>query len=151
MKIAIVGSQEKYWKQNQREKVVKQIKKILTSHIVVTGPAHYGETKYPVLISGGCPYGGVDIWAEVIADVLGIPKDIKHPEIRSWEDSEYEDSPVPLSRKPKVGYRDRNITIAKECDVLYCFDPEGRDWSGGQWTYHYANRLGKEVHLIEVS
>lgn len=150
-KIAIVGSEERYWAPKQRAQVVQQIIKLLgAGQWVNSGKGFDWIRDDIILVSGGCHKGGVDIWAEVVADTLKVPKDIKHPEIFSWEDGEYEDSPVPLDRLPRIGYRDRNKLIAEECDVLYCFDPPNRDWSGGRWTHDYAKRLGKETHLIIV-
>ena len=147
MKIAIVGSEEKYWTPEQREKVVRRIKKILYQPYVIMGDKGFHETmiKPVTLISGGCPKGGVDIWAEIVADILGIPKDIKNPEINQWRDSmtiDVNDDEIKL-----MGYKSRNILIAEECDVLYCFDPAYRDWSGGRWTMKHAEKLGKEIHL----
>ena len=124
---------------------------------------------YVTLVSGGCGYlgedkqsyldGGVDIWAEIVADIFLIPKDIKYAETSSWEDRlVYEDIKTErndekscqsweATGRMKKGYKTRNIEVAKDCDVLYCFDPAWREWSGGRWTYVQAGRLGKEVHL----
>lgn len=53
-KIGIVGSEEKYWTPELKEKAIKAIEMLL-------GPED-------VLVSGGCHKGGVDIWVEEIAD-----------------------------------------------------------------------------------
>jgi cell division ATPase FtsA len=37
-----------------------------------------------VVVSGGCHLGGIDIWAEEVADELGVPKDIKRPTRLTW-------------------------------------------------------------------
>lgn len=167
--VAICGSEDKYWTLEQRTKVVKKIKEIflyetnkevekVTKNIIKS--EEYIKTVFwnpynrcgdaITLISGGCPKGGVDIWAEIVADTLGINKDIKYPEVNQWEDSvEYDDSRI-NPPEYKKGYKSRNIEMAEACDVLYCIDPKGRKWSGGRWTLTYAKKLGKETHLIEI-
>lgn len=138
-KIAIVGSEEKYWTAEQRTKAVKEIYNILYNNVEA------------ILVSGGCPKGGVDIWAEIVADVLGVQKDIHRPEVNQWNDSAeivYE-TPRGNLEKTLKGYKTRNMEIAEACDVLYCIDPKGRR-SGGRWTMEYAQKLGKEVHLVEI-
>ena len=141
MKIAIVGSQEKYWTPEQRAKVVKLIEKLYDPYDRETIYEHpkggaYTQKLEPVekiLVSGACPYGGVDIWAEIVADMKGVKKII-----------------YPARTNDREGYRERNYEIAETCDVLYCFDPRGRGWSGGKWTMKMAKELGKETHLVEI-
>src|SRR5687768_16385265 len=60
---------------------------------------HYPD---PVLVSGGCHLGGVDIWAEEIADELGLKKIIHLPKEHSWPHYKY-----------------RNIKIALDSQVLW--------------------------------
>jgi len=101
----------------------------------------------PVLVSGHCPNGGVDIWAEEEAKELGIPTAIFPPKVNSWE----------------RGYKPRNIQIAKCSNVVYvivvrdyppgytgmrfpsCYHCHSTTHikSGACWTAHYAERLGK--------
>jgi len=128
------------------------------------------------LVSGHCPKGGMDIWAEEIADELGITKEIYRPEINQWNDKGLtygiNDDCTPL--EVAKGYKSRNIQIAKACDVLYCivpkkpdYDPEyaaycsqshcnhcnqwGHPTNGGCWTKRYAKeKLGKETHLVVI-
>lgn len=155
MKVAIVGSEEKYWTPAQRTKVVKEIKKIFLdiggyNEFTVYVGDKFDPTKL-ILVSGGCPKGGVDIWAEIVADVLGVEKEIYLPEVNQWPDGVeivYE-TPRGNLEKTLKGYMSRNMEIAKACDVLYCIDPKSRR-SGGRWTMDYAKKLGKEVHLIEM-
>jgi len=135
IKIAIVGADESKWTKEQKEKVKEIIRTILR---IESGKLTIGEIEIDfnldiTLISGHCPKGGVDIWAEEIADELGIPKEIYAPkkESRCW-------------------YRKRNMKIASACDILYCIEPKGRKISGGLWTLEYAKKLGKEVHFIEI-
>lgn len=61
----------------------------------------------PILVSGHSPIGGIDIWTEETAKELGCySKDhIKEPKQLCWN-AEY-------------GYKQRNLDIAKESDVLY--------------------------------
>jgi len=135
-RIAIVGSEEKYWTPEQRKNVVQRIAYILRFNM------EYGQDDYMTdsitLVSGGCPKGGVDIWAEIVADSMGVPKKIYNPDCNRWKD--LDDGGLTLT-----GYKSRNIEIAANCDVLYCFDPVDRDWSGGMWTMNHAKKLGKPV------
>lgn len=136
MKIGIVGSREKYWLPEQRKKAVKEIKKALFKHMrnLVGGYDTYPDKQSVMLVSGACPYGGVDIWAEVIADLYDIPKQI-----------------FPPTENRRAAFFARNIQIAEECDVIYCFQPEQRPKGGGTWTLNQAEQIGKETHLIIVS
>lgn len=116
-----------------------------------------------ILISGGCGYTaldfsnylspGVDEWAEIVADVLGIPKDIHYAPAGQWNDKLDIIYETPRGNLEQVlkGYQTRNIEIAKTCGVLYCFDPKWRgSKTGGQWTMRYAQKLGKETHLVQI-
>lgn len=136
MRIAIVGSNEKHWTPETRTLACKEIKKILINddYLDYVNNNPY-DVIYPTLISGGCPKGGVDIWAEIIADFIGLEKRIYYPTNEQWEPN---------------GYKERNERIAHECDVLYCIDPKERDWSGGRYTMKRAEFYGKETHLILV-
>jgi len=134
MKIAIVGPEADKWKPEQIPKVKLEIKWIL----VHKGEIHQG--KKPILVSGHCPKGGVDIWAEEIADELGIKKEIYPAEADKegkyhWDDKREFDPKTydehimggafyfyAKLRKLK-GYRSRNIKVAEACDVLYCLVP----------------------------
>lgn len=57
-----------------------------------------------VLVSGHCPLGGVDIWAEEIADQLGRAKIIHPPKANNWEG----------------GFKPRNLLIARDSEVCHC-------------------------------
>lgn len=57
-----------------------------------------------ILVSGGCHLGGIDIWAEEVADSLGRSKEIHLPQNLQWSS----------------GYKERNIKIAKTSDILHC-------------------------------
>lgn len=160
MKIAIVGAQEYNWNKDQKEKAKAMIKAIFIRVVlskdltmknleqILYLPIDEFDFEDIVMISGHCPLGGVDIWAEDIADELGIKKEIYPPEVYQWNDKiskgSYVDDVVELK-----GYRSRNIQIAEMCDILYCINPKGIR-SGGTWTMEYAKKLGKEVHLVEI-
>ena len=134
VKVAIVGASAAKWPDSQRgtpELVKDKIMGILKSY------------DSPVLISGACPYGGVDIWAEEVADSQNLRKWIFPPEQKEWK-----------------SYRKRNIQIAETCDVLYdivpfkefafCHHHQARDHdtSGGCWTMLRAGEMGKEAILV---
>lgn len=145
-KIAIVGSEEKYWTPETRTKAIKEIYRILTDK-----PYYWGLSN-TVFISGGCPKGGIDIWAEIIADVLGFKKEIYLPEVNQWNDKNDGMNQWGFPETVYAGYKTRNIRIAKNCDVLYCIDPKsrGETFTGGKFTCRVASDLGKEVHLVEI-
>jgi hypothetical protein len=113
------------------------------------------------LISGHCPLGGIDVWAEEIALTLGKPKLIFPPAVNNWA----------------KGYKPRNILIAEHSDIVhnilvakyppgfdglrhedpktgepYCYHCHTTEHvkSGGCWTARYAQELGKEAqwHII---
>ena len=136
MRIAIVGSEEKHWTPKTRELACKKIKEILINDDYLdVNPSDPGDVIYPTLISGGCQKGGIDIWAEIIADFIGLEKKIYYPDNDRWEPN---------------GYKDRNEKIAFDCDILYCIDPKERDWSGGRYTMKRADFYGKETYLILI-
>lgn len=144
VRIAICGSQGCHWTPAQRTKVIQKIKDILThdDYMDFVNNNPY-DPIYPTLISGGCGAlgedekfkfdPGVDGWAEMVADFIGLEKDIKYPDNFSRD-----------------AFRKRNREIAQDCDVLYCIDPAWRTWSGGIWTLNMAKRMGKEVHLVLI-
>lgn len=149
-RVAICGSEEKHWTPETRTKAVIKIRDCLLKHA-----EHYNDMNAPeydssqlILVSGGCPKGGVDIYAEIVADTLGIKKEIYEPQVNQWVDwkSEADSEGVVILK----GYKSRNIQIAEACDIFYCIDAKDRAWSGGRWTMNYARKLGKEVHLIEL-
>lgn len=120
------------------------------------------------LVSGGCHLGGIDIWAEEEADVISagslrIDKQIHLPRERSWS----------------VGYKPRNLLIARGSDALHnitvarypehfvgmrfgvCYHCKKRERetgyvvvdhikSGGCWTLYEAEKLGKSVHQYVI-
>ena len=100
------------------------------------------------LVSGGSK--GIDTIAENVAKDLNIPTQIFPAETFHWEDQD-----------GKKGFKTRNIQIAENCDVLYCFPAGTRDKKcyhcdldhqvgGGCWTMKKAKKLGKETKLIQL-
>ena len=121
MKIAIVGAQEDKWNTDQKSRVKAMLLNLLTRN--------------DTLVSGQSPKGGIDIWAEEAADATRAKKLIFKPNFHRWEPD---------------GYKDRNIRIAQECDIMYVFSPEQDEWNGGKWTGKYAEELGKKVIYIDI-
>jgi hypothetical protein len=94
---------------------------------------HIREILFPirfetVVVSGHSPMGGVDIWAEEIADQMKIPKKIFPGLAGQWEDKEivtqhklggekYGDTWWTANKLP--GYKTRNLDIAITSDALY--------------------------------
>lgn len=58
------------------------------------------------IISGGCHLGGVDIWAEEIATSLNIPLTVYKPTNLKWSGP--------------GGYKDRNLKIARDSNLVLC-------------------------------
>jgi hypothetical protein len=119
MRIAIVGAEESKWSKEQQRKVKQTIKQILGSALELFKPDDV------ILVSGHCPKGGVDIWAEEIAKELGIKTEIYAPEVNQWEDEKMIEHGVGYSQVYKIrkGYKSRNILIAEACDILYDIEP----------------------------
>jgi len=180
MKIAIVGAEEAKWTKEQKEKAQNIIRCIFVRCSMpkdLTAEELELQLDRPwfslvkgdlILVSGHCPKGGVDIWAEEIANRLGIQKEIYPAQVKRWHDRTicpWCEGAIRGGREGRLttcrhcgrvvfpkrlkGYRSRNIQIAKACDVLYDIEPEGKR-SGGTWTLEYAKKLGKEVHKIEI-
>lgn len=120
MKIAIVGADMLWWNA-MTEKLAKELIELIL------------KSNNAELVSGACSGGGIDIWAEQIADKLGIKKAIFPAEFDKWP-----------------SYKKRNIQIAEACDILFDIEPMHRKWSGGMWTLNYAKSLGKQVVKIEI-
>jgi len=175
IKIGIVGPEELKWSERQKTEVKMKINQIFNSYDCEQNPNdRFFTYKNLVLVSGHCPKGGVDIWAEEIADELGIQKEIYPVEVERWGD--YEDwTRNEVGAKDIVvrkGYRSRNIQIAEACDILYCIVPfklnsycyhhkpklhgenklEGKNHpsNGGCWTKKYTKKIGKQTYLIVI-
>jgi len=111
-----------------------------------------------ILISGHCPKGGVDIWAEEIAKELGIQTEIHPAEHKGWKDAvkcqicgeEYE---YPINwetfchsgeTRHLKGYCSRNIEMAESGDIGYCIVPRSdTSYSRELW---YCRHCGIHGH-----
>lgn len=127
---------------------------------------HFLSDPHARLVSGGCHLGGIDAWAEEIADELGRQKIIHRPQTHAWS----------------TGYKPRNLLIARDSDVVHVvvvrwYPPEyagmrfslcyhcarrAREHggnvpafphvkSGGCWTARQAELLGKPVYWHAVT
>lgn len=123
-KIAIVGGSGGKWTSETEIKAKRTIRDIFSKY-----------NNECILVSGGCHLGGIDIWAEEIAKELGLKTIIFPAVVHEWS--------------TRGGYRDRNIKIAVEADVVYDIEPQGRR-GGGTWTMEYASSIGKEYYHIEI-
>ena len=143
MKIAIVGAEENKWTEEQKRKAKNIIKTTLVKHafketikkLDIANTSIELDYSKIILISGHCPKGGVDIWAEEIAKELGIKTEIYEPEVNQWEDLKIDwnaknipENHICKSCNPPLyhllkGYKSRNIEIARVCDVLYDIEP----------------------------
>lgn len=124
MRIGIVGAELSKWKPEQQEKAMDIIRALLHNH----------NSDKDYLVSGHCPKGGVDIWAEDYAKSAGILMNIRLPKYNRWEPE---------------GYKARNIEIAEYSDILHVISPKGV-WNGGKWTGQYAEKIGKDVVYWEI-
>jgi len=108
-----------------------------------------------IVVSGGCHLGGVDLWAEQEARLMGRKAIIHRPANLRWAD----------------GFKPRNLLIAEDSDEIHVivvreYPPHFRGmrfdlWyhcgkdshikSGGCWTAKVAERRGKKAywHIIE--
>lgn len=90
-----------------------------------------------IVISGHSPVGGIDIWAEELANRNGYHTDIKVPEQHRW------DAPY--------GYKARNLDIARESDYLYVIlaNVYPEEYSGRRFKicYHCARKGGGTEHV----
>ena len=122
MRIGIVGSEGKYWTPGQRTKVIERIFHIFNRYADCPVERRF-DYKNVTLVSGGCGArgedsrqefdGGVDVWAEIVADVLGVEKDIKYAASMRWNDEHGE-----TSYQDESGFR--SITIhKKDCPVAW--------------------------------
>jgi len=140
MKIGIVGNGEDKFSPLGEVRAKSKIREILLLN-------HFPH----IFISGHSPVGGIDIWGEEIAKELNYELDIKIPKQNKW-DAEY-------------GYKQRNLDIAKDSDILYiivankytsyyigqkfnkCYHCNTSDHikSGACWTGKETKKLGKKV------
>jgi len=123
--LGIVGSDRRWWKDGDERKVKELIRRIVRYWV-----RKYGDV---MVVTGDCPYGGVDEWTVEVCKELGVKVRVVRSEGWGWK-----------------YWKVRNRRIAELVEALYCIDKKGREWSGGRWTMREAKRLGKWVKLIEV-
>ena len=132
MKVAIVGTTYEFTKKEERD-----IQKLITD--ILNDYNKYEDE----IISGGAK--GVDTMALESASERGFLFCTILPESEKWEG----------------GYKERNLKIAKMCDVLYCLTipvhdkkcyhhnpPQNHQKTAGCWTMKEAIKLNKECMLI---
>jgi hypothetical protein len=90
------------------------------------------------MVSGHSPVGGIDIWSEEEAVELGIPLDLKIPEINQWD-------PV-----GGYGYKARNLDIARDSDVLHVIlaDEYPPEYRGRRFALCYHHRGGEGLPVV---
>lgn len=137
MNLAIIGHEAKKFTKETEEKAKFLIRTLVDDWSL-------GK---PVIVSGRCPLGGVDVWAEEIADEYGYKKIIYPPRVNNWSN----------------GYKPRNLQIARKSDIVHvivikalpktyvgmkfksCYhcNTETHVKSGACWTALKARELGK--------
>lgn len=125
MKIGIIGSQLADLTTTQQHTATIIIRSLLFC---------YALNSHPLLVSGGCD--GIDTFAEAEAEHLGIVTKIFRPLKRKWEGP--------------GGFKERNIKIVEESDVIVAIRSLTSSTYGSGWTADYADSVGKEVHRIYV-
>ena len=135
MKIAIVGASRLT---DTEEKIARESCETVLKQMI--GEHGRDDT---ILVSGGA--GGVDTIAESTAYGLGLKCNIHRPTSYNWD-----------------GYKARNLKIAQECNVIYCFPTKlklepcyhcgmhDHERSGGCWTVKQAKTLKKEGHVVPL-
>jgi len=155
MKIGIVGHEAKKFTPHTEAMAKELITQLLMKDWL---PLRMTE-----MISGHCHLGGIDIWAEEIAQSMGMPMTIFPPKNQNWS----------------TGYKPRNIQIAETAHIIhnivvarypenydgmrfvdaktglpYCYHckTDTHVKSGGCWTARYAQDLNKTAywHVLEV-
>jgi predicted Rossmann fold nucleotide-binding protein DprA/Smf involved in DNA uptake len=89
-------------------------------------------TSDDAIVSGGAD--GIDTFAQYYAKKIGCEMVILYPN--------------PKEPSPQR-YFNRNLEIAKRCDILVAFDKGSSNGSGTLNTINHAKRLGKELILIK--
>ena len=154
-KIVIVGPDEKEWdNENQYKGAIKTIRKLLLKKDNYT----QNIKDEIILVTGSCPYGGIDKLAEYEARKLKMKEPELHPpEVNKWNDSGRKGT-----SSYKKGYRTRNMDMAYSGDIGFCIVPYkfskrckhhncyGHPSNGGCFTIKEMEKLKKETHLIII-
>jgi len=142
MRVGIVGSEEAKFTPAGKRAAIALIERLLSGGNVTE------------IVSGKCHLGGIDVWAAVVGNDLGIIVTEYPPATYRWAD----------------GYKPRNLQIVERSDVVHCITvdrlPESyvgmrfelcyhcgtsdHTKSGGCWTMKQAIKQGKrgELHVI---
>ena len=131
MKVAIVGTSTRL-SENEERDVRQYCSQIIKSY----------DIKNTKIISGGAK--GVDTIAIEIANSLFYKTEIYHPLSNTW-----------------IGYKERNIRLASDCDELFCittpvhksrcyhhFPPQEHQKTAGCFTLKHAKNFGKTTTLF---
>lgn len=144
MRVGIVGNGTDKFTEGGRRRAIELIETLLTPE--------------DTMVSGHSPVGGIDIWAEEVAEAIGASMDLMIPEVNQW------------NPPGGYGYKARNLDIAQTSDVTHviladrypddyqgmrfnlCYHCRTNDHvkSGGCWTGKQALRAGKEAiwHIV---
>ena len=150
MRIGIVGNGSDKFTDQGRQAAFEVIRSLLRP--------------WDTLLSGHSPVGGIDIWAEEVAQELGVEMNIKTPEVHQW------------NPPGGYGYKARNLDIALLSDEVHVIlanaypdEYTGRrfdvcyhcaraknpvDWhvkSGGCWTGLQALKVDVPAHWHVVN
>lgn len=143
MRVGIVGSEGAKFTPETEAEARSEIRRLIKPATLV--------------VSGRCHLGGIDIWAVEEAEKLGIPTREYPPATLKWEG----------------GYKQRNLEIAKNSDMVACITvkelpanysgmrfpggcyhcktpPAHHIKSGGCWTMKQAGLLGRQTELVVV-
>ena len=128
-RVAIVGSEGSKFQDDQQYIVEALIQDILCDAAgLVMGESYRPKTEAISVVSGRCPLGGVDVWAENVAQSIGCRTQIFPPKTNSWA----------------AGYKPRNIQIATVCTELHVIAVKELppNWIGlaFETCYHCARR-----------
>lgn len=121
MNIGIVGAEEAKFSQNMKDRAVHEI-------LCIFSATAFEDV---TLVSGGCHLGGIDIWAEEIADELGIEKIIHKPKRLQWSG----------------GYRERNLLIARDSDIVHNIVVAGYHSGYQGMRFKYCYHCATDAHI----
>ena len=128
MKIGIAGSEAAKF---------TELGQARAKYAIIEAMSFLAPNSDDAVVSGHCHLGGIDIWAEEVADSLGYKKEIYPPADLTWSG----------------GFKPRNLQIARNSDIVYCITvdklPEGYKGMVFDGCYHClkANAGFKEPHI----
>lgn len=108
-----------------------------------------------VMVSGHCHLGGIDIWAEEVADELKLPKIIHAPVNRRWRPHGFEERNLLIVRD---SHQVHNIVVSEyppdyhgiKFDSCYHCNSSDHVKSGGCWTAKKAALKGKPAFIYII-